>query len=341
MQLPGLSPEQWQRYKPLVAVLTGALAGGIVLLIVRSALNDRARGQVRALHWVMRHRVLLAEETARDADGEGGTDSVLHLASIDARSGRRLGRIPTSLRTSFIGASSQGLWVNDREGEGIHRLDAKTLEQSASEEDWRDKYTSLGQPQKVEAPLDSRFGIPIRFADGKRQWLDPDSLDVRPDRGEPLGSWTTQPSVDLSDTVRGAAPVVRIGRLHGVAALEDAAPHHKTVACTGRPASGDSFVDPAFLAQGSDASGMLLEGPAFLLVHRPAESSAGIALSRVDCGGDRKWTALLGDGRVAGALAGDGNDVFVVVRNNAGYDRVVAVDDQKGDVLWTYRTGGR
>ena len=61
----------------------------------------------------------------------------------------------------------------------------------------------------------------------------------------------------------------------------------------------------------------------------------------MDCSGERKWTALLGDGRVAGALRADGNEVFLVVRGNAGYDRVMAVDDLKGEVLWTYRTGGR
>jgi hypothetical protein len=342
MRLPGVSPEQWQRYKPFAAILGGALLAGILLLVVRSALNDRARGQVRALHWVARHRVLLAEETARDADGQGGDDAVLHLASIDARTGHRLGRVYASLQTSFIGASSRGLWVRDPEGEGIHRLDAKTLEESASEEDWRDKYTSLGEPRKVEAPLDPRFGIPIRFAGGKRQWLDGDSLDVRPDRGEPLGNWASQPSVDLSDTVRGTAPVVRIGRLHGVAELDDAGPRRKAVACTGQHVSETGFIEPVFLAQGADTTGMLLDGPDFLLVHRPAETaSAGIALSRVDCSGERKWTALLGDGRVAGALQAEGNQVFLVVRGNAGYDRVMAVDDSKGEVLWTYRTGGR
>jgi hypothetical protein len=341
MRLPGLPPEQWQRYKPFVAILTGAMLGAVVLLVVRSAFNDRARGQVRALHWVPRHRLLLAEETARDADGEGGADAVLHLATIDARSGRRLGRVPSSLAASFIGASAHGLWVNDREGEGIHRLDPRTLEESASEEDWRDKYASIGTPRKVEAPLDPRFGIPIRFSDGKRQWLDPDSLDVRPDRGEPLGSWATQPSVNLSDTLRGAAPVVRIGRLHGVSTLEGAGAHRKAIACSGKPVSKESFVDPEFLAQGSDTAGMLLDGPDFLLVHRPSESAAGIALSRVDCSAERKWTALRGDGRVAGALQGDANAVFLVVRDTAGYDRVVAVDDQQGEVQWTYRTGGR
>jgi hypothetical protein len=318
-----------------------ALAAGIgaaLVLVVVLALwahrRSQSRAHLRALHWVTAPApLLLAEEALSDVAAP--EDGVVHLAVLQPADGQLVARVPVGMRLSFVGGASSGLWFNEPGGLGVHRRDARTLEVSVTEDAWRDKNLGVPSVVRVEGPLDPAHGIPLLFSDGKSQWLDPDTLSVRPVREEINQTWLLRPSVALFDTHRGKAPQVHIGRLHGQAAFVDL-PHGRAIQCSGQRLSSQVFNDPVFLTEAEDKSGLLLDGPSFLVLDRASARGEGAwAVSRVNCDGMARWSLLLRDPDVAGTLR-DHDVVYLVTRSTADQDSVRAVDLSSGAVLWTY-----
>jgi len=321
-----------------VLIGTGAallLVGGYGLLHYR---NEHARGRVRAMHLVFaKEPLLLVEESLTDVGPDAPTDAVIHLLTLRPPDGWRVARVSADVRTTFVGGTSRGLWFDERGGRGLHRRDPQTLEVNAEEDDWRSKVHELPPLARVEGPLDPEKGIPLRFADGKVQWLDPDSMVLRPAFDAPvLGGWKDRPSVSLFDGLKGTAPNARIGRLHGQAEVVSNGRDEKTIQCSGHPRAGTPFYSPGFILLGEEKQANALDGPQFLLAHRatPAPEST-LQVSRVDCAGAARWTVVLPGGAVGGALIHK-DLLFIVTRMQNGEDRLDAVSLDDGTVKWSY-----